>query len=104
MMFLAAFLLIASFSHPTQGAGQSRNVNEELWHHRNLGKAFYENPTTHTQAEDEFAKAAALSQSLRDYVNYGLALLQSGKFDKAIEELQTAERIERQQQPGAPML
>jgi hypothetical protein len=104
MMFLAAFVLIASFSHPAQGAGQSRNVNEELWHHRNLGKAFYENPTTHPQAEDEFAKAAALSQSARDYVNYGLALLQVGKFDKAIEAFQTAERLERQQQPGAQRL
>src|SRR6516164_295308 len=104
MKFLAALLLMASFSHPAQGAAQSRNANEELWHHRNLGKAFYENPTTHPQAEDEFAKAAALSQSARDHVNYGLALLQVGKFDKAIEEFQTAERLERQQQPGAQRL
>ena len=32
-------------------------VEERLWIHRNLGKAFYENPTTQYQAVDEFRKA-----------------------------------------------
>ena len=104
MKLSLALLVAASLCYPAQMSAQSRVADEELWHHRNLGKAFYENPTTHPDAEAEFAKASALSQSLRDYVNYGLALLEVGHFDKAIEEFQTAERLEAQQQPGKPKL
>jgi TPR repeat protein len=103
MMLLVTLLITSIFSSPAQGAVQSHGANEELWHHRNLGKAFYENPTTHPQAEEEFAKAVALSQSSRDHVNYGLALLVVGKFDKAIDEFNAAQRLQGQQ-PGAPKL
>ena len=50
-----------------------------LGQHRNLGKAFYENPTTQKQAVVEFREALALnSGSARDRLNYGLALLKAG--------------------------
>ena len=32
-----------------------RADEERLWQYRNLGKAFYENPTTQKQAVDEFS-------------------------------------------------
>ncbi|HXU46102.1 MAG TPA: hypothetical protein VN783_11300, partial [Thermoanaerobaculia bacterium] len=34
---------------------------ERLWHHRNLGKAFYENPTTQYEAVEELKKALDLA-------------------------------------------
>ena len=35
--------------------GQSSN-DDKLWQHRNLGKAFYENPTLHKEAVDRLAR------------------------------------------------
>lgn len=66
-----------------------------LWHdlsqYRNLGKAFYENPTTQKQAADEFRKALALAPaSARERINYGLALLRAGDAKTGIAELQRA--------------
>jgi len=61
---------------------------DALWHHRNLGKAFYENPTTQLQAVDELKKALDLAPgSARERLNYGLALLRAGKLDDGIAEL-----------------
>ena len=40
-----AWLLLAQSTRPDQA---------QLWHYRNLGKAFYENPTTQLQAVEEF--------------------------------------------------
>jgi hypothetical protein len=38
--------------------GAHRSTHEDLlWQHRNLGKAFYENPTTQKEAVAEFRKA-----------------------------------------------
>ncbi len=70
-----------------------------LWEHRNLGKAFYENPDTHLQAVDELRAALELDRnSVRDRVNYGLALLLAGKTDAGIAELVRAQ----QQDPTIP--
>src|SRR5207302_4767156 len=67
-LFLA--LLLAAVSPPSA---------DLLWHHRNLGKAFYENPTTQYQAVQEFKAALDLApDSVRERVNYGLALLKAG--------------------------
>jgi len=44
-----------------QAADKSNTAEERLWHYRNLGKAFYENPTTQVQAIDEFKKALELA-------------------------------------------
>jgi Flp pilus assembly protein TadD len=74
-------------------------IDEALWHHRNLGKAFYENPTTQHQAVEEFRKALALApDSARERVNYGLALLRAGKVDEGMAELARAQK----QDPSIP--
>ena len=67
-------------------------LEERLAAHRNLGKAFYENPTTQVQSVDEFSKALALSpKSVRERVNYGLALLRAAKTDEGIAHLKLAQ-------------
>ena len=68
---------------------QSAPVNQaQLWQHRNLGKAFYENPTTQKQAVGEFRKALALvPDSAGERLNFGLALLRAGETAAGIEEL-----------------
>lgn len=61
---------------------------EQLARHRNLGKAFYENPTTQNEAVEEFRKAFALApDSARERLNFGLALLRAGKTAEGIAEL-----------------
>ena len=75
------------------GADASREAQDRLWRHRNLGKAFYENPTTPLQAVDEFKKALDLApDSARERVNYGLALLRAGKTDEGVAQLQRAQK------------
>ena len=72
--------------------GRAQQTGDELWHHRNLGKAFYENPTTQQKAVDEFRQALALApDSARERVNYGMALLRAGKMTEGIAELQKAQ-------------
>lgn len=69
------------------------NVREQVWHHRNMGKAYYENPMTQIKAVDEFKAALGLAPtSTRDRVNYGLALLRVGKSKEAIAELLKAQK------------
>src|SRR4030095_16548386 len=66
---------------------------DSLWHYRNLGKAFYENPTTQQQAVEMFQKALELNpDSVRERVNHGMALLRAGKTDDGIAELQKAQQ------------
>jgi hypothetical protein len=68
------------------------DLRDRLWHHRNLGKAYYENPMTQLKAVDEFKQALVLSpQSVRDQINYGLALLRAGMTKEAILQLQKAQ-------------
>jgi len=70
-----------------------------LWHHRNLGKALYENPATQYDAVDELRKALALApHSARDRINLGLGLLRAGKTDEGIAELERAQ----QEDPSIP--
>ncbi len=74
-------------------AQATRTDTPQLWHHRNLGKAFYENPTTQRQAVDEFRKALALApDSVRERINYGLALLREGDLTTGAAELQKAQK------------
>ena len=69
------------------------SVSDVVWHHRNLGKAFYENPTTQLMAVDEFKKALDLApDSARERVNYGLALLRAGKSEEGAGELLKAQK------------
>src|ERR1700694_5477254 len=80
-------------------AQTSVQVQESLWQHRNLGKAFYENPTTQMQAVEEFRKALQIApNSVRERLNFGLALLRAGKTQEGIAEL---ERVQKQD-PSLP--
>src|ERR1035437_4683146 len=76
----------------------SRAGEDLLWRYRNLGKAFYENPTTHQQAVEEFRKALGLAPgSARETVNYGIALLRAGRVAEGIRsEEHTSELQSRQ--------
>src|ERR1700730_16102767 len=75
------------------GTDSARIKDDEIWRHRNLGKAFYENPTTQIQAVDEFNKALGLApNSARERLNYGLALLRAGKTKEGSEELERAQK------------
>src|SRR5436305_12025727 len=74
--------------------GQSRTADaEKLWQHRNLGKALYENPTTQTQAVEQFRQALAIApNSVRERLNYGLALLRAGNTAAGIAELEKVQK------------
>src|ERR1700724_2621421 len=75
------------------GADSARIKEDEIWRHRNLGKAFYENPTTQIQAVDEFNKALGLApNSARERLNYGLALLRAGKTKEGVGEIEKAQK------------
>src|SRR5664279_1747517 len=72
--------------------GQAPN-SPRLWQHRNLGKAFYENPTTHKEAVEELRLALALApNSVREQLNYGLALLREGDVKAATAELEKVQK------------
>ncbi|HXM42870.1 MAG TPA: FG-GAP-like repeat-containing protein [Bryobacteraceae bacterium] len=77
------------------GADVARVEQDRIGRFRNLGKAFYENPTTQPQAVDEFKKALDLApNSARERVNYGLALLRAGKTKEGIAELERAQKLD----------
>jgi tetratricopeptide (TPR) repeat protein len=89
MVRVVWLLALVALSFAQNSAGNS----ERLWQLRNLGKALYENPTTQTQAVDQFRQALALApDSLRERVNYGLALLRAGKVPEGIAELERAQK------------
>ena len=74
-------------------AAQADSTVDQLQQHRNLGKAFYENPATQYEAVGELEKALALApNSARERVNYGLALLRAGQAEKGIAELEKAQK------------
>ncbi len=82
----AAFVI---FGAAVQGPG----AEEQLWRLRNLGKALFETPTTQTQSVAELKKALDLApNSVRERVNYGLALLRTGSTKEAIAELEKAQK------------
>ena len=69
--------------------------NDQLTIHRNLGRAFYENPTTSQQAVEEFRAALALApDSVRERINLGLALLRAGMPEEGIAELERAQQAD----------
>jgi len=69
--------------------------DERLARLRNLGKAFYENPTTRAQAVEEFRQALALApKSARERINYGLALLRAGQHAEGVQQLEAAQKID----------
>ncbi|MBI5281083.1 MAG: VCBS repeat-containing protein [Candidatus Solibacter usitatus] len=69
--------------------------SESLLRLRNLGKAFYENPTTQAQAVDQFKRALDLApKSAPDRLNYGLALLRAGRAAEGIAELESVQKMD----------
>ena len=63
-------------------------TSDQLLRLRTLGKAFYENPTTQTQAVEQFKQAWQLnSKSPVDRLNYALALLRAGNGKDGVAEL-----------------
>src|ERR1700680_298250 len=74
-------------------ADSTRAAQDRLWHYRNLGKAFYENPTTQKEAVAEFKKALDLApDSARERVNHGIALLRAGQTKEGVAELLKAQK------------
>src|SRR3954453_6984388 len=68
-------------------------AEETLQRHRNLGKAFYENPTTHTEAVAELKKALDLAPtSVSEKLNYALGLLRGNRADEGVALLQDVQR------------
>ena len=83
MKRLWLFTCLVLFAAPANST-----LEERLWQHRNLGKAFYENPTTQVQAVEQFRQALSLApNSARERLNYGLALLRAGKTPEGTAEL-----------------
>lgn len=81
------------------GADSSKAIQEKLAQHRNLGKAYYENPTTKKEAVEELKKALDLApDSARDRLNYGLALLRAGMTAEGMAELHKVQK----QDPSIP--
>jgi Flp pilus assembly protein TadD len=81
---LCALLLAAEVVPPPQ---------DRLWEYRNLGKAFYENPDTHLQAVEQLRAALQLApDSVRERINYGLALLRAGQTQAGMAELNRAQK------------
>ena len=78
----------------------TRQIDDDLLRqHRNLGKAFYENPTTHQEAVQEFQQALRLApDSTREKLNYALALLRAGREKEAVSRLEDVQR----QDPSLP--
>jgi hypothetical protein len=75
------------------GAVDPPQTENQLWEHRNLGKAFYENPDTHVQAVEELRAALKLApDSVGEQINYGLALLRAGQTDAGVAELLAAQK------------
>jgi tetratricopeptide (TPR) repeat protein len=80
----ALYLPVACLALILTGAAPL-STEERLEQARNLGKAFYENPTTANEAVAEFKKALDLApNSNREKLNYALALLRAGKAEAAV--------------------
>ncbi|HTP33007.1 MAG TPA: hypothetical protein VMJ75_12595 [Candidatus Acidoferrales bacterium] len=89
--------VLALFVFLPAGAGQ--RAEEELWRHRQIGKALFETPGSIGDAPAELKKALDLvPNSFRDRLNYGLALLRAGDLNAAVTELEKAQR----QDPAVP--
>jgi len=74
---------------------KAESLEEQLWHLRNLGKAFYENAATQYEAVGQFKKALDLAPtSAREHVNYGLALMRGGKVEEGIVQLKKAQALD----------
>ncbi len=92
---IAPAALLCAFLGSAADTPQDEN---RLWEYRNLGKAFFENPDTHAQAVEQLRAALDLSGSVRDRINYGIALMHAGQTDAAMVDLIRAQK----QDPSIP--
>ncbi len=97
--WITVLVLLAAAGSAWIARAQGNRNQERLWQYRNIGKAFYENPTTQKEAVKEFLLALQLAPgSARERLNYGLALLRAGDTQNAIRELEKV----RRQDPALP--
>lgn len=90
-MPLAAAAVLLVILHAAPG----EPVEDQLARLRNLGKAFYENTTTQTEAVETFRQALKLKpDSIRERLNFGLALLRAGKTAEGIAELEKVQKAD----------
>ena len=95
MIFRAFAVLIIATAPVAFADAADGELEDRLWQHRNLGKAFYENPATQYQAVGEFEKALELApDSAREQVNYALALLRAGKTEEGVAQLEKAQKTD----------
>ena len=74
---------------------RSAAADAALERHRNLGKAFFENPATHAEAIAEFKKALDLApNSVREKLNYALALLHGNRVAEGVALLEQVQRLD----------
>src|SRR5271170_6820683 len=86
---LALYLLAPAGGRPADDAATDEKVTQYL----NLGKAFYENPTTQAEAVAEFKKALDLRpNSVREQLNYALALLRAARTAEAVALLEKVQK------------
>ena len=77
------------------GFQSTPNTADQLAQARNLGKAFFENPTTQNESLEQFKKALDLAPgSVREQINYGLALLHAGKTEEGVAQLLKAQKAD----------
>lgn len=93
LLLAATVSLLLSQKPAATSKPSPADLEETLWQYRNLGKAFYENPTTQVEAVDQFAAALKLKpDSVRERLNYALALLRAGKNKEAVAELEAVQK------------
>lgn len=91
---LIAIVLALLFS-ACSPSGPDPATEERLQELRNLGKAFYENPTGAEQAVETFKQALDLAPaSVREKVNYALAQLRVGLHKEGMAGLQEAQQLD----------
>ena len=65
-------------------AKRPSDVHDALWHHRNLGKAYYEQGK-YPEAIAEFQKVAASGRAVAaDHLDLGMSLVQANNLDAAL--------------------
>jgi len=97
---LAAVMGVLWVAVVSLGQGDAEAARaERLERARTLGKAFYENPTTQSEAVEQLRQALALNPgSAQDRLNYGLALLRAGRTEEGVGELEAVQK----QDPALP--
>jgi tetratricopeptide (TPR) repeat protein len=97
--WITGLVVLAAGGSAWIARAQVQRNQDRLWQLRNIGKAFYENPTTQKEAVREFLLALQLAPgSARERLNYGLALLRAGDTQNAVRELEKVQK----QDPALP--